>query len=1710
MLLGMLFWVAQAGAAVIAGWDTSTQPGGANNFGASPLTASAADVNVTVGALTRGTGVATTGTGAARGWGGTTWNSVSAPAAVTANQFVSFTVTPKTGYTLSLSSLSRFDYRRSATGATSGVVQYQIGAGAFTDIATVSYTSTSSAGAAVSPAISLSGIADLQNIAAGTTVTFRIVNYGASGATGTWYIFDQAVSTANDLELSGTASAATPVAGVCGTDNGATALAASAPSNLCGVGTPSAVAGSGHPWSWSCAGLNGGATSSCSSTIASYAVNFSGGANGTISGTASQSVDYGLSATAVTAVPNAGYAFSSWIGSNGFTSTANPLVLSNVTAAQTITANYSSAVVNGSCGADDGVTLAATAPTNLCAAGTASVVAGAGHPWTWSCTGSNGGTTSSCSASIQTYSLNFTTASGGTLTGSTSQTVDFGASSSPVSAVPNAGATFFNWTGTAGLNSTTNPLVISNVSASQNVQATFRNNLTIFHTNDVHARLTPHKWQIPAHGTADTAFEDVGGAAALAGEMLSLTAARPDALVLDGGDISEGNPVGDLNTQGCPAGTTFCYGNGGMTQFYTLLSAKLKAQRGRGIDALVVGNHDVRDATYITNMEAMRDSGVPVLSVNVRDLATHAPHFAPYTTLTVNGLKIGIIGFTTPSATVGASLVNTLEVVDCPWSGGTTGCNMSTYVTTLRTTEHCDLVILLTHDGHSDLVDPTTPILADVASGPAVPEIAVTGHWHTWAESVWQPQQLNYKTIFAESSSYMKYLGELTVTASGKYVSSQQHVLANATINPDPDVSNFVAGLVSTYNNLHPGFPVDEVVGYSNNDLQLDNKLKWWSADEYPWSGNNTAGQWITDAMQWKAAQIFGSCDLAVEAGGGVRSDIAAGAVTFRQVYETFPWADDLYVRVNMTGQDILNFLLATNMDAGFSSAIDVTAYDGYPTQVLVNGQPLDKTHTYTVAINDYMYAHPPTGYTWTDLNPLRSTVLVRDSLSEFMRSQHATPATAYSTGGARYHLNGEFAGGYRAVVIQMDDNESKPSFERAFIRLLSATGETLARRGSAAVPTSLVNADGSINQGNRLAEIELYRSYLGFKKGTLKAGDIIETYGKAGFFGGDPEFIDQEGIYGDATEFKIVGHDETLAQPADFGSIGAFWNDQYENHLVRFHATKSGTDTVTDQMGQTIKIWDPTGYNTVAAALPGIVGDVLEIVGVPTSESFGLRFRRADPAGSYAVKVVTAASLPPAIVVSSKVTPFTSATVTSGSITVATNVSNVATLRLTPVADAQVASGSAGTNYGSKTNMFIQSSSTSSFGDERGWLRFDLTTLPTNVTVQGARLELWNYKSTGAALPVEVRSSVTDTWTETGLNWNNQPALGAVLDTQTLASGASSLYYRWNVGAFVQQEFAGDKLVSLVAKPVAEGSVDATPPAYGFDTKEFGSTIPQLAVDAAQAVASVQLYYRYSNDTLNWGAWTPAGPALTAAPYSAAFTFPNGNGYYQFYSLATNANGVSELAPASAQATVQYVPAVLLAQTITFTQPASLPATGAGTLIATASSGLVVTLTSQSPAVCTVVGSQVSALTAGTCTIAANQAGNAQYQAAPTVTRSFAVTLLSQTVQFAPVGDLTLGGAVPTLDATASSGLQLTFSSQTPAVCSVSGSALTLLSVGTCTLSATQAGSSVYDVASATQSFQVVASTAGDGDVPLPLWANALLGAALLLSATAARRRAS
>jgi len=82
-----------------------------------------------------------------------------------------------------------------------------------------------------------------------------------------------------------------------------------------------------------------------------------------------------------------------------------------------------------------------------------------------------------------------------------------------------------------------------------------------------------------------------------------------------------------------------------------------------------------------------------------------------------------------------------------------------------------------------------------------------------------------------------------------------------------------------------------------------------------------------------------------------------------------------------------------------------------------------------------------------------------------------------------------------------------------------------------------------------------------------------------------------------------------------------------------------------------------------------------------------------------------------------------------------------------------------------------------------------------------------------------------------------------------------------------------------------------------------------------------------------------------------------------------------------------------------------------------------------------------------------------------------------SQTIAFGPLPNVTFGTAPFTLSATASSGLAVSFNSQTPAVCAVSGATVTLVAVGACTIQATQAGNASYAAATpVNQSFLVTA----------------------------------
>ena len=181
---------------------------GQTNYGTQGLKATtvAAGVTNSLG-LTRGSGVTTSGTAASGAWGGANWQSTSS-AGISGSDFVTFGATVASGQTLSLSSVD-LNYRRSSSGATSGLWQYQLNAGGWVTIGdfTNEFSSTSSSGAAM-PELNLSGITALQNLAAGTAFNLRLTPYGSTSSGGTWYVYD---INGKDLVLNGTVKASAAV-----------------------------------------------------------------------------------------------------------------------------------------------------------------------------------------------------------------------------------------------------------------------------------------------------------------------------------------------------------------------------------------------------------------------------------------------------------------------------------------------------------------------------------------------------------------------------------------------------------------------------------------------------------------------------------------------------------------------------------------------------------------------------------------------------------------------------------------------------------------------------------------------------------------------------------------------------------------------------------------------------------------------------------------------------------------------------------------------------------------------------------------------------------------------------------------------------------------------------------------------------------------------------------------------------------------------------------------------------------------------------------------------------------------------------------------------------------------------------------------------------------------------------------------------------------
>jgi len=178
--------------------------------------------------------------------------------------------------------------------------------------------------------------------------------------------------------------------------------------------------------------------------------------------------------------------------------------------------------------------------------------------------------------------------------------------------------------------------------------------------------------------------------------------------------------------------------------------------------------------------------------------------------------------------------------------------------------------------------------------------------------------------------------------------------------------------------------------------------------------------------------------------------------------------------------------------------------------------------------------------------------------------------------------------------------------------------------------------------------------------------------------------------------------------------------------------------------------------------------------------------------------------------------------------------------------------------------------------------------------------------------------------------------------------------------------------------------------------------------------------------------------------------------------------NGIYILGGSGTNDTWLFQPQNYQNQTIIFSPP-SLKKVGDNPFTISAIGGgsnkpVIFTTTTTTNAICTISGDIVTIISAGTCTVTAKQNGDLNYNSAPQVSESITITKANQTISFNPPASKSLDDATFDIAATATSGLTVSFTSTTTHICTVSGSTISLLMAGICTIEATQSGNDSYN----------------------------------------------
>ncbi|WP_066387886.1 bifunctional 2',3'-cyclic-nucleotide 2'-phosphodiesterase/3'-nucleotidase [Neobacillus mesonae] len=511
-----------------------------------------------------------------------------------------------------------------------------------------------------------------------------------------------------------------------------------------------------------------------------------------------------------------------------------------------------------------------------------------------------------------------------------------------------------NWSiapivGDVNVTFTTSPVAEKYIKEGSNISYTEKTDSAGFGIFKLDLGIDPVKVQLlglnDLHGQLDT---DTTVTGRLAGSMEYTAAAvkqrestNENTLLVHSGDMIGGSPLISALFQDEPT---------------------VEVMEAMGLDVGTLGNHEFDEGIVelrrmITGGEHPDGKGTkgydgmnfPIVAANAFDKSTGELITKPYVVKEVGGVKIGFIGVITqetPEMIVTKGNEN-LQITD-------EAAAINKYTDVLKA-QGIKAIIVLAHNpaaqtGYTDKFDASR--IAENIDDEV--DVIFAGHNHVYNNRVVDNklivQAYSYGSAFSDvdlelnpvTGDVLKKQAEIVTVFQSEYI-------------PDAAVSE----IMKKYEDLVAPIKA-EIVG--DNLTALEKAYP--STDSQ--FGDNGLGNLIADGM--KAAM---NSDFALMNGGGVRANLAAGEVTFGDLFAIQPFGNVLN-KVNLSGADLREVLNNQITDRGldfhiagfkYTYTFDPLAKTGKVVDIfLPDGSKIDPAKEYSVVVNNYMYGNAKYG----------------------------------------------------------------------------------------------------------------------------------------------------------------------------------------------------------------------------------------------------------------------------------------------------------------------------------------------------------------------------------------------------------------------------------------------------------------------------------------------------------------------------------------------------------------------------------------------------------------------------------------------------------------------------------------------------------------------------------------------------------------------------